>query len=84
MAVTPTEQEQEKRLDAERILREDTNFAAAKIVIVQYAVFAVILFLLANFYFLQIRNESYYREAAELARTVTGAKSRTLQLFAVG
>ncbi|MBS1825398.1 MAG: penicillin-binding protein 2 [Acidobacteria bacterium] len=68
MAVTPSEQEQEKRLDAERILREDTNFAAGKVVIVQYAIFAVSLFLAANFYFLQIENESYYREAAERNR----------------
>ena len=68
MAVTPSEHEQEKQLDAERILREDTNFAAGKIVAVQYGIFAVALFLAANFYFLQIQNESYYREAAERNR----------------
>ncbi|MBL8218228.1 MAG: penicillin-binding protein 2 [Bryobacterales bacterium] len=68
MAVTPSEHEQEKLLDAARFLREDTNFAAGKIVMVQYGIFAVTLFLAANFYFLQIQNESYYREAAERNR----------------
>jgi penicillin-binding protein 2 len=60
--------EDDKNLDAERILREDTKFAAGKIAAVQYAIFAVVLFLLLGFWQLQIQHEDYYRDAAERNR----------------
>ncbi len=63
----PDSNEQEK-LETERILREDTRFAAGKIAGVQYLVFAVFLFLLAGFWDLQIQRPDYYDEAAERNR----------------
>ena len=64
MAQIPTEHENQQ-LDAERILREDTKFAAGKVAATQYLIFAVVLFLTFGFWDLQIQNREYYAEAAE-------------------
>jgi penicillin-binding protein 2 len=47
-----------------QLLRDDTKFAAGKIVIFQYLAVAILLFLLASFWDLQVRNPEYYNAAA--------------------
>ncbi|MBI4910708.1 MAG: penicillin-binding protein 2 [Acidobacteria bacterium] len=64
----PVENEQDKKLDAERILRDDTQFAASKIAGAQYVIFAVFLFLIYGFWDLQIQYREYYLEAADRNR----------------
>lgn len=64
----PAANEDDKKLDAERILREDTKFAAGKIAATQYAIFAVVLFLIIGFWELQIQHADHYRDAAERNR----------------
>jgi penicillin-binding protein 2 len=66
--ISPIEQELEKKLDAERVLRENTKFAADKINATQYLIFAVVAFLIVCFYDLQIHQREYYSEAAERNR----------------
>ena len=46
------------------LLRDDTKFASGKIVVFQYAMVAVFLFLLTGFWDLQIRNPEVYQERA--------------------
>lgn len=58
----------QEKLQTDRILREDARFAAGKIAVMQYLVFAVFLFLLAGFWDLQIQRPDYYDEAAERNR----------------
>lgn len=64
----PVESEQDKKLDAERILRDDTRFAAAKIAGAQYAIFLVFAYLIYGFWDLQIQYREYYLEAADRNR----------------
>ncbi|HLJ13600.1 MAG TPA: penicillin-binding protein 2 [Bryobacteraceae bacterium] len=47
-----------------RLLQDDTKFASAKIAVFQYVAVAILLFLLASFWDLQVRNPDYYNEAA--------------------
>lgn len=56
------------RAAAQRVLREDTRFAAGRIIAFQYVVMAVILFLLVGFWELQVQRPDYYQEAAERNR----------------
>lgn len=67
MAITPVTAEEEK-VDAERILAQDTKFAAGRIASTQYFIAAVFLFLVAGFWELQISQWSYYLDAAERNR----------------
>ncbi|HUQ91187.1 MAG TPA: penicillin-binding protein 2 [Bryobacteraceae bacterium] len=68
MPVVPVDQDEEKKLDAARILREDTKFAAGKIAGAQYLIFGITIFLLVGFYQLQIHYQDYYSEAADRNR----------------
>lgn len=56
--------EREQREPSARLLRDDTKFAAGKIAFFQYVAVAILLFLLASFWDLQVRNPEYYSEAA--------------------
>lgn len=67
MATLEAEPEQEK-LETERLLRDDTRFAAGRIAATQYVVFAVFLFLISGFWELQIHRRDYYSESAERNR----------------
>ncbi|MCC7175454.1 MAG: penicillin-binding protein 2 [Bryobacterales bacterium] len=51
-----------------RVQREDTNFAAGRVAVVQYAVLGVFVFLLSGFWELQVHRPDYYSEAAERNR----------------
>ncbi|MBL8231342.1 MAG: penicillin-binding protein 2 [Bryobacterales bacterium] len=62
--VTP----EEEKIDGERVLKEDTKFAAGRVASTQYIIFAVFLFLLAGFWDLQVSQQEYYEDAAERNR----------------
>lgn len=52
-------------LSGNRLLRDDTRFASAKIVFFQYLAVAVFVFLISGFWDLQVRNPTHYQEQAE-------------------
>src|SRR5579884_487022 len=52
-------------LSGNRILRDEKNFAAGKIVVFQYLAVGVFVFLISGFWNLQVRNPTYYQEQAE-------------------
>jgi penicillin-binding protein 2 len=58
------EQQSRHTVDSPRLLRDDTNFASAKIAAFQYAAVALFVFLIASFWDLQVRNPELYSEAA--------------------
>ncbi len=62
------ELEEQKKQDAQRLLRDDIKFAAGKIAITQYLIFAVTGFLVVSFWDLQIHHEGFYAQAAERNR----------------
>src|SRR3974390_198193 len=68
--MTDFEIEQQKELERAnpRLLSDDTSFAAGKLAFFQYACVAVIIFLLINFWDLQINNPDFYNERAERNR----------------
>jgi penicillin-binding protein 2 len=68
MPVVPAEHDEQRKLDAQRLLREDTKFASGRIVAIQYIIFAVMGFLLISFWDLQINHRAFYAEAAERNR----------------
>lgn len=59
---------EEERIDAERVLKENTKFAAGRVASTQYLILAVFLFLLSGFWELQISQKEYYEDAAERNR----------------
>lgn len=63
MSLNETGRDQPNEPSAQ-LLREDTKFAAGKIAFFQYLAVAILLFLLASFWDLQVRNPEYYNEAA--------------------
>lgn len=67
MPTVPVTPEEEK-IDAERVLKENTKFAAGRVASTQYVVLAVFLFLLSGFWELQISQKEYYEDAAERNR----------------
>ena len=52
----------------ERLLRDDPKRAAGKVVVFQYSIAAVFLFLISAFWALQVQNPDLYSEAAERNR----------------
>ncbi|MEO7146153.1 MAG: penicillin-binding transpeptidase domain-containing protein, partial [Bryobacteraceae bacterium] len=61
----PVDSESEQRRESQaRLLQDDTKFAAGKIAFFQYAAVAILIFLVASFWDLQIRNPEFYNERA--------------------
>jgi len=60
--------EKEQELASARLLKDDTGFAAGKIAFFQYLCIAVLVFLMLNFWDLQINNPEFYNERAERNR----------------
>lgn len=67
MALLESEREREE-ISSEDLLRDGTKAATAKIVVFQYLVVAVFIFLLAGFWALQVQNPDFYSQAAERNR----------------
>ena len=56
---------EEPKLSSNRLLRDDTKFAAGKIAFFQYVMVGIFLFLVTGFWDLQIRYPEVYQERAE-------------------
>ena len=67
MALVESQREREE-ISSEELLRDGTKTATAKIVVFQYLVVAVFIFLLAGFWALQVQNPDFYSQAAERNR----------------
>ncbi|HEY3740628.1 MAG TPA: penicillin-binding protein 2 [Bryobacteraceae bacterium] len=67
MTTFEADQREQERENA-RLLKDDTGFAAGKIAFFQYLCVGVLLFLLFNFWDLQINNPDFYNERAERNR----------------
>jgi penicillin-binding protein 2 len=67
VALLESEREREE-ISSEDLLRDGTKAATAKIVVFQYLVVAVFIFLLAGFWALQVQNPDFYSQAAERNR----------------
>ena len=67
MALLESEREREE-ISSEDLLRDGTKAATAKIVVFQYLIVAVFIFLLAGFWALQVQNPDFYSQAAERNR----------------
>ncbi len=67
MTLPPSDQnfEPQQQLSGKPALRDDTNFASAKIAIFQYASVAIFLLLIAGFWRLQVQNPQVYDERAQ-------------------
>lgn len=63
MTTIETDQKEQERANA-RLLKDDTGFAAGKIAFFQYCCVAAVVFLLFNFWDLQINNPDFYNERA--------------------
>ena len=61
------DQKEQERANA-RLLKDDVGFAAGKIAFFQYLCVAVLVFLMFNFWDLQINNPEFYNERAERNR----------------
>jgi penicillin-binding protein 2 len=55
----------EERIGAQRLLRDDPKFASGKIAVFQYLSVGIFIFLLANFWDLQVHNPELYQVRAE-------------------
>ena len=60
--------QKEQELSNARLLKDDTGFAAGKIAFFQYLCVAVLIFLMFNFWDLQINNPEFYNSRAERNR----------------
>lgn len=69
MTLPPVDPNLETQLNDKPPLRDDTNFAAGKIAIFQYAAVAIFLFLISGFWTLQVQNEKVY-DARALANSI--------------
>lgn len=58
----------ERELEYLRLLKDDTSFASTKITFFQYVCVGVVIFLLFNFWELQVSNQEFYNERAERNR----------------
>jgi penicillin-binding protein 2 len=67
VALVESQREREE-ISSEELLRDGTKTATAKIVVFQYLVVAVFIFLLAGFWALQVQNPDFYSQAAERNR----------------
>jgi penicillin-binding protein 2 len=67
--VTPVDPNLESHLSDKPPLRDDTNFAAGKIAVFQYAAVGIFLFLISGFWTLQVQNEKVY-DARALANSI--------------
>ncbi len=67
VALVESQREREE-VTSEQLLRDSTKAATGKIVVFQYLVVAVFIFLLSAFWALQVQNPDYYSEAAEKNR----------------
>lgn len=67
MALVESQREREE-VSSEQLLRDNPKAVAGKIVVFQYLVVAVFIFLLSAFWSLQVQNPDYYSEAAERNR----------------
>ena len=67
MALLESQREREE-ISSEELLRDGTKTATGKIVVFQYLVVAVFIFLLAGFWALQVQNPDFYSQAAERNR----------------
>jgi penicillin-binding protein 2 len=65
----PVDPNLESHLSDKTPLRDDTNFAASKIAVFQYAAVAIFLFLISGFWSLQVQNEKLY-DARALANSI--------------
>ena len=64
MATLESERQREAEISSERLLRDDTKRAAAKIAVFQYLVVGVFVFLVSGFWNLQVQDPGVYSEAA--------------------
>lgn len=69
MTLPPVDPNLDPQLTDKPPLRDDTNFAAGKIAIFQYAAVAIFLFLISGFWTLQVQNEKVY-DARALANSI--------------
>lgn len=69
MTLPPVDPNLDPQLSDKPPLRDDTNFAAGKIAIFQYAAVAIFLFLISGFWTLQVQNEKVY-DARALANSI--------------
>jgi len=67
VALVESQREREE-VSSEQLLRDNPKAVAGKIVVFQYVVVAVFIFLLSAFWALQVQNPDYYSEAAERNR----------------
>ena len=67
MTTFEADQREQERANA-RLLKDDTGFAAGKIAFFQYLCVAMLIFLMLNFWELQIANPEFYNERAERNR----------------
>ena len=67
MTTFEADQREQERANA-RLLKDDTGFAAGKIAFFQYLCVAMLIFLMFNFWELQIANPEFYNERAERNR----------------
>jgi penicillin-binding protein 2 len=67
VALVESQREREE-VSSEQLLRDNPKAVAGKIVVFQYLVVAVFIFLLSAFWSLQVQNPDYYSEAAERNR----------------
>jgi penicillin-binding protein 2 len=65
----PVDPHLESQLSNKPPLRDDTNFAAGKVAIFQYAAVAIFLFLISGFWTLQVQNEKVY-DARAVANSI--------------
>ncbi|MBN8730060.1 MAG: penicillin-binding protein 2 [Acidobacteria bacterium] len=78
----PSDPNQQEENPQPLVLRDDTKFAAGKIVFFQYLCLAILVFLLSGFWQLQVQDPEYYLNRAERNRIRTvpipGARGKIL------
>ena len=65
MILPPADPHLAQRLSDKPPLHDDTKFAAGKIAFFQYAAVAILLFLIAGFWKLQVQNPEFYNDRAQ-------------------